>query len=461
MNKKSAFFEMQLNSISSSDNPTKKEVEFIIHDFSLSKNNTIIAKETALKALDTLEDTPIVAKYHENSGEGSDDDALGSHEAVLGTTRDGKDYYVELQTTPIGVFTEPAYVKTIEDVNGEEKEVVAGKGVLWASRFPNVIGLLQEWIDRGITISSSMEILYDEYTVKDGVEEILNFVYDGHAVLNSETRGDHEKVEPAYDVSKLNKLVAQAMIEEKESDTMPEKFKKVFELSHSDIRTYLYRVLDEQLEENQYSWIREVYDDKFVTDIDTVTDDSYDSKTYQYDYTKNDDDSVTINFDSKVEVMKKTEWVQLDEVKELQSQLNEKDETIQSLSAEKEDLDAKFNDASEKLISLNSKVDELSEYKEKYDQEQFDKKLSEKKEFYSAKFEAVNAKDKFESEEVQELVTQSVSDESAITQLNSILVDLVVNKQTESKENEGVKQLSQKRGKLVETETLDFESRYK
>lgn len=136
---------------------------------------------------------PIVCKYHPVSESGAEDDALGSHELYLDQDRKSGDTILGLDTVPIGVFTEDGYISTILDENGQEKEVVIGKGILWASRFPNVIGLLKEWNDKGIDVVSSMEILYDSYLFKDGVEEILSYVYEGHCILNSEERGDHQK----------------------------------------------------------------------------------------------------------------------------------------------------------------------------------------------------------------------------------------------------------------------------
>lgn len=459
MKQKSALFEIQLNSISNTDNPTKKEVEFLLHDFSLSKNNTFISKETAQKAFESLESTPIVAKYYENSDVGSDDDALGGHEATIGVTRDGENYYVELQTTPIGVFTEPAYIKTIEDENGDEKEVVAGKGVLWSSRFPNVIGLLQQWIDEGITVSSSMEILYDEYLFKDGTEEILNFVYEGHCVLNSSERGEHKKVEPAYDVSKLTRLVAEAMNQSNEEDgKVPEKFKKVFELSHDDIRSKLYQELDATLGKREYSWIADVYDNYFVANVYSFAEDNEYDKFFKFEYTSTED-NVEIDQNSKVEVFLKRNWEEV-VPEEVQQQLNEKDEKIESLRSEKETIQGKFNEASEKLTSLNSTVEELSEYKEKFEQAQFEEKFEEKQELYSAKFSALGAIDKFESEEVQGLIEKAVNDVDAEVQLNSMIVDLIEIKKESDSEDNPIIQLNNERKDLVPTET-DFDSRYK
>ncbi|GAA0347025.1 hypothetical protein GCM10008931_42880 [Oceanobacillus oncorhynchi subsp. oncorhynchi] len=464
MEKRSKSFDIQLNSISQADDPNKKEVTFILHDFELSHNNAFISKETAQKSLHSLKNTPIVAKYFEESEPGANDDALGGHEASIGTQRSSGNQYIQLNTTPIGTFTEEAYIDTVVDSEGNEKEVVFGKGVLWSSRFPNVIGLLNEWIDEGIEVTSSMEILYDEFLYKDGKEEILNFVYDGNCVLNSSDRGEHSKVYPAYDVSKLTRLVAQAINQNKEKETdKVDKFKKIFELSHSDIRTAIYKAFDPTLDSNQYSYIRDVYDNKVIIEIDTVTEESYESKQYQYNYTKSSDDTVSIDLDSQTEVMKKTEWVQLNEVKELQKQLNEKDIEIKSLNEsseglkkDKTDLETKFNKATETITQLNESVKELKPFKEQAEADKLEKQLNEKQEFYSAKFETLGAKEKYESDEVQDLVKKSVNDSAAVMQLNSMLVDLVTK---DNNQNGFIRQENQRREDLI-PDSDDFESKY-
>ena len=476
MDKKKKTFEIQLNSLSETDNPTKVEVEFIIHDFEVSHNNTLIRKETAEKALSTLKDCPIVAKYYPVSSVGAGDDALGSHEAFLDQDRETGKPIIGFNTVPIGVFTEPAYIKTITE-NGQEKEVVAGKGVLWASRFPNVIGLLKEWINEGIQIYSSMEILYDEYYVKDGVEEILNYVYEGHCLLNSEDRGNHAKVYPAYDVSKLTRLVAQAIHNEQESvnkeDKGVEKFRKVLELSHSDIRTLLYQELSKVMSESDYenSWIVEVWDNRFIYEIWV---EGQGVQYFEVPYTKTEN-SVSIDFENKVQVVEQTQWVKVEDVQNLQAQLEQKENeiksiqqqleeansTIQSLKAEKEELENKYNDVADKLVALNSSIEELKAIKEKYQKEQYEKALKEKFDYYQAKFEAVNAKEKFESEEIQNLIKLSVNDneegKSAILQLNSILVEMVQPIKTD--DNTGIKEFASKREKLI-PDSDDFDSRY-
>jgi hypothetical protein len=438
----------------------------------MSYNYAFIKKETAEKTLTTLKGMPIVCRYYPKSSTEADDDALGSHEMYLDVDRNTGEEIVAMGTIPIGVFTEDAYITTITDENGNEKEVVAGKGILWASRFPNVIGLLKEWIDEGITISSSMEILYDSYKVEQGITEILSYVYEGNCILNAQTRGEHSKVYPAYDVSKLTKLVAQDINQDKQSNSKEveqmDKFKKVFELSFDDIRTLLYNELDPTLGDSTYSWIADVYETYFIANIYSyATDNEYD-KYFKFNYTKGEK-SVVIDFESKAEVFLQKNWEEV--VPEtVQTQLNEKDVKISeletqlnSISEEKQNIEKQFNESSEKLVQLNSIVEELTPFKEQIEQEKVEKALNEKKEFYSAKFSALNASEKFESDEVQELVKKTVFEneegKSAILQLNTILVDMVTVEVKETKEDPVVRELSSKRENLIPAND-SFDSRY-
>ncbi len=462
MEEKRVTFDIQLNEISDTDDPTIKEVEFILHDFRQNLNGSIIRKETAQEALPTLDNKPIVAKYYENTEVGSNDDALGGHEAVLGRDREDGDYIVELKTTPIGVFTDSAYITTIEE-NGEEIEVVAGKGVLWNTRFSNAVGLIQEWFENGVDVVSSMEILYDQYMVKDGVEEILNYVYEGHAVLNSEDRGDHDKVNPAYDVSKLTRLVAEAVNGQgKESETMGDKYQKTLELSHDDIRAELNRQVDEKLEDGNFTYVVDVYESYFIVDVEN--EDGW--KFYKVSYTKGENDEIQVDMDSMTEVKEDRQWVEVATSEQMQAELQAQDIEIQNLKAEKEsvtstkeDLEGKLNTANEQIQSLNTKVEELGDYKEKYDNEQYEKSLNEKKEYYSSKFSALNATEKYESDEVQELVKKSVDDEQAVFELNSMIIDLVEAKEENPEQKHFTQEPRQSR-KLIEGKD-DFDSRYK
>ncbi|MEK4049931.1 hypothetical protein [Bacillus sp. FSL K6-2839] len=428
-------YKLQLNEIKAGDDPSKLSCTFVIFDFEKSHNNTVISKEVALETATTIINKPIVAKYNEVDSTGTATDSFGSHEVYLSTDKHG-DLEVKMDTAAIGVFTSKGYIMEILGSNGEKTEVLAADAILWRSRFKDACDLLLEWNSRGININTSCELLYSNYTFKDGVEYLESPVYlEGHAILNSEKRGDQDVVLPAYDSSKLlsfneknkfEKLVAQAVINEKEGENVS--FKKVFELSDEDIRSLLYSKLDPQLGENVYSYICDVYDDYFVAHIEDYTEKT--NTYYKYSYTK-DSDSVEIQFESKQEVFLKRDWEEVTS-KEVVNQLNEKVKLLDDLSAQlsaKEELETKYNDASDKLIKLNQMVEDLTPFKEQYEKVQFEARLNEKSEHFKAKFNALNASDKFETDEVQKLLSeiakQDDNSDKALLQLNSILVDLV------------------------------------
>jgi hypothetical protein len=475
-------YSLQLNDIKESDDPTKLHCTFIIIDFDVSHNGTLISKEDAMNSLaPTIINKPIVTKYVRVQEPNDGTDHLEGHNAYLSEDRNGE-IQIEMDTTPIGVFTTEGYILTINTLNGE-KEVLAADAILWKDRFPDACDLLLEWYSRGININTSCEILYKNYIVKDGIEYIQSPIYfSGHCILNSEERGDYPVVLPAYDTSKLlsfnqirefQRLVAQAIKQEvnsKEGEKM-EKFKKVFELSHNDIRSLLYEQLDPTLPEGAYSWIADVYDSYFIVELYNE-DEGY--KYYKFNYSKTEE-TVTIDFDSKTEVTLKRDWIEVTEVQQMEQQLNEANQKIddlqkqlseaqsklETLSTEKELFEKKFNEASDKLVALNSQIEELKPFKEKYEQEQYEKALNDKKSYYETKFKAFNALDKFESEEVQELIEKAVHEneegKEAILKLNSMLVEMV--NLEEVKETSAIREMASKRKDLI-PENDDFDSRY-
>lgn len=456
-------FDIKLNSISETGSNTKSEVEFILHDFETSLNNTVISKDVTEKALNTIKDMPIVCQYYPSEDGG--DDALGDHAVSLGKYRDGVTDIVELNTMAIGVFTEPAYFKEIVDENGDTKEVVAAKGVLWKSRYPNVVGLLFEWLERDVDIVSSVELTYyrDDFFINDDdVEELKAFEYEGHCILNSEDRGVHSKVQPAYDVSKLTRLVAQALIQEKEDKYSMSLFKKAFQLSHKDMEQQLYNALGVSDSEYGGSWIVDVFEDYVVVnEYSWEEGNSYD-KYFKYNYTRQGD-VLTVDKESKSEVMSKRSWIETTEVEQLESQVNELQEqikevnsTVEVVKQEKLEVEKQFNEATEKLTVLNQKVEELEPFKEQLEKSQYEANLQEVTESYEKKFKALNQISRFEEDDVKKLLEKAAfaTDEgvSAKSQLNSILVDLVPIELEEK--DTAIKQHSSKRENLSKTDSI-------
>ncbi|MNX61757.1 hypothetical protein D3C86_926920 [compost metagenome] len=272
------------------------------------------------------------------------------------------------------------------------------------------------------------------------------------------------------DLKQFNRLVAQAINQNENQEGESMFFKKVCELSHDDIRTKIYQVLDPTLPESTYSWIVDTYDDHFIVELNSDTE----IKFYQYNYTKTETE-VNIDFESKTEVIEERKWIATSQTQELQGQLNSAQEKIEELNVEisslnstvsavtddKNEIALKFEETSEKLVSLNALVEELKPFKEQVETEKYNQSLNEQTEFYAVKFSAVNGNEQFESEEVQNLIKTSLNQneegKEAKLQLNSILVDLV--KPVDQSINSGFKESANSRGKLIDVDG-DFESRY-
>lgn len=112
--------------------------------------------------------------------------------------------------------------------------------------------------------------------------------------------------------------------------------------------------------------------------------------------------------------------------------IEELENTIKALKEEKSSIEAKLNEANDKVISLNDKVSELQpiveEYNNKLAEEKREKNaalLNEKKAYYKNKFEQLGARGKFESEEVQNLLDNCISDEQSMSKLNAMIVEMI------------------------------------
>ncbi|WP_256719443.1 hypothetical protein [Paenibacillus odorifer] len=292
-------------------------------------------------------------------------------------------------------------------------------------------------------------------------------------------------------IAQAHNFNTQENVMEGENENM--KFRKMFELSHDDIRSKLYQALDPTLPEDTWSWICDVYDDRFVVGLESAV-----YKTYQYTYTK-DENNVVIDFDSKVEVTEKSEWVKIEQtlttqlneavgkLTDLENEFNLAKESIDTLQGEKDtyetqlnelttkldlvteektQISSSFNEATGKLTQLQNEVEDLKPFKEQLNEIKFTNSLNEKKEFYKSKFNAFSAKEKFDSDEVQELIKTYALDnedsQSAQIKLNSLLVDLVEVKNvntSNSFETTYIREMASKTENLIPNET-DFDSKY-
>lgn len=449
---------------------TNLNAKFIIHDFEKSWNGQIITEEECEKSKDTMLGQPVLVKYF-NEGD-KEKDHLGTHEVYITKNRDTGEDMMATDTFAIGTFQQ----MSIEDVEfeNETKRCLVGYAQLWLDRYYNVCSLLNEWLENGTQIFCSCEYVFKNYEMKDDVQYIKSpYSYTGHTILNSEEKDGYGIVLPAYDVAAMVSWnTALCADEEKHSkkcevETVENIFQKSLnEISLGDARTGIYDALANVMTaaEFNYMWISDysIYDSYFV--YETYMDEEW--KMFKVNYTK-DENGISVDFDNKVQVTMETRMVEVkdevesavneakaemqDKIDELSEKVAEQETAIEEKQTELNSLQEDNLSQKEAVISLNERIEELngtitalSEYKEKYEAEKYEQALNEAKELYRAKFAKVKANDKFESEEVQALIVDTLDAEKALSAksaLADILLDAIVVEEVAQNTAKGVVEL--------------------
>ncbi|MFJ3388772.1 hypothetical protein [Lysinibacillus sp. NPDC086135] len=393
---------------------------------------------------------PIVTKFN-----GTD---FGTHEYTESVVNGKK--VIDRDTVPIGVFTSEGYVDDVV-IEGENKRVLIADGLLWYTRFTDACDLLLSWNDNGMKINMSCEYRYKNHQEIDGITyHLAPLLFEGHCILGSNIRPAYESA-TFVDTSQFNLLVAQAMSQENKEDnilTEEEKLQneeqetqtQLNELSHDEIRNQIREQVKSTISANEWAWVNSVYETYAIVEIET--DAGWDN--YRFDYSI-ENDSVTVNLESKVEVKEKREWVVV--TNELQEELNK-------VRSQKDQLASKFSEATDTIISLNSTIDQLKPYQEQMLNSLREAKVTEQKEVYEVKFNAVNASDTFKSDEVQNLIMNSIEDtdegKDALLQLNKILFDSIKVEEVKIQTN-AIAGIASKREFNNVVKQDDFNSKYK
>lgn len=396
------------------DDPTVIDCKFIILDFELSRNNVVVGRNEGLQLGETIKGKPIRTLYKESANPKNDD--FGDHEAELSIDRNGNTY-MKRNTVPIGVFTSNGYLQEVV-IDNETKEVLVADAQLWYSQFKEPIQLLMEWFEQGLHINMSCEYLYSNYEVKNKIEYHYSPLYfESHVILGSQ-------VTPAYKSAKLlqfNQLeefslaVAQALKDTKEGYNLEQIVQTNEEVAEEvvvDVETV--EVAEEVAEEPQ-----EVKEEVIEEKAEEVKEEVVE--------------------EPQVEVQENEEVAQLNaKVEELNNEISKLNTTIEDLTTAKLELSEKFNTATETIALLNAQIEELKPFKEQFELAQKETALKEAKEHFEAKFKGIGAEDVFASEEVQNLVAQSIEDGevglNAKLLLNEKIVELL-SKKLEANEN--------------------------
>lgn len=431
--------------IEDENDPTKLKFTMSILDTSISGNNVQVSPEALIKLGKSVKGMPLVAKLIKDESDSSHDD-FGGHEASVEKDRGGNDY-LKRDTIPIGAFTSEGFIEKRE-INGEEVDVLMGEGVLWVTRYPDIVKLMKTMFDDGTKINTSSEYRYfDTYVSEDGVEHHDGDMYfEGTAVLGSE----YNYTKPAYESAtftmlnesqkkEFNLLVAQALEKEEGGDKdMPEKKNKtqLNELSLYKIGDLAKSKIKSEFND-AYIWVTDIYRDYVIVSVESYSDDDdYEYTNYRYDYTV-EGNEVNVNLESKAKVIENREWIILTEqekqqMNELQEQVTQLNAKVLELTSTNSDLLIKLNEAKEETVQLNEVVETLKPFKEQVELNEKKAKIEEVKTAFETKFNAVEGSEQFNSAEVQKLVAEAIEEGevglNAKLALNEKISELALNK---------------------------------
>lgn len=398
---------MSLNSISKTNNPSQLEAIFVVHDFKRSWNNAIITKEVCEANMHYLVGQYICCKYvpkYENNGE----DALGNHEAYLDINRDTGEEMVATGTIPIGHITE-VYVAEGETSDGTIGEVFYCKATLWLNKFYNVLSFLNEMVENGINVPCSVEYGYTNFIMQDGVRyDQSPIYYEALCILNPIDRGDVKQVLPAYDSSKFKGFSFNEAIQvdiENNMNTKQEEGETKVENENITVE----EVKEETVEQEEVN-----VETEENTEVETVEENA-ETEAEEVQEEEAVEENTTEEEQPKEEVV--VDEVLTSENARLKEELvSEKEEKLTLV---------------QEIASLKKQIEELIPFKAKVEEMEYNEKLQEVVSQYKDKFTALNALDKFETDEVQALVKETLNAEKSVNAKLS-LADMLVNLATNS-----------------------------
>lgn len=430
---------------------TNLYADFIIHGFECSHNGQVIEEEVCEENMDTLIGAPVLVKYYNEGDKGKDH--LGTHEVYITKNRDTGSDMMATDTFAIGTF-QSAEIKDM-NVNGENKRCLVGHAQLWVERYYNVCSLLNEWLNKGIQIYCSCEYTFKNYEMKDNIQYIKSpYSYTGHTILNSEEKDGYGVVLPAYDEAAMvcwNSALQkdeEEISKKSEGNQVENAFIKALNgLSMGEVRDGIYMALANTMTAAEYNrmYISDysINDDYFL--YETYNEEVGEWQTYKVNYSKTDD-GVTVDYENRVKMERKVEYVEVEtaraqletavneakteletQITQLNEQIASKDEELEGLKADNLTQKETVVSLNEQITTLNETITGLSDYKEKYEQEKYDQALNAAKDSYKEKFEKLNAIEKFESDEVQTLITETLDEEKSLNaklQLADMLLDM-------------------------------------
>lgn len=428
--------------------------------------NRIIPEDAGEKYATTIIGYPIVAKLKKNIfGEPSD---IGGHEVYEVKLKNGRKQK-RFGTVPIGTVMNAWVEERDLDDFDEPKKCILCSAKLWSSRFPEYFKVIDKLWEKG-SIASSWELTASKVEEKDGFKIFKVFEFIGNALLGATKTpavsqagvleyAEYEDYETEL-ANALEKDIAEADLEIKtnkeDKDLAKKKVEESLDAPIEDTAEKVEEVVDtkEEVAEEEKSADAETETTKktnIETEVASLTDRDlfraiekacsvaisgkewcgyisywlpeehtvwfkvYDAKS-QLDYklltyeVVNDEVSVSEPTDVKLTVA----------VAEINTELANKDEKIEALTAELELKNEAVISAGEKIGKLNVEISELKPYKEmaeKAEQERIEAEIAEEKESLKANMlkGGLFTEEEIAQSEIAELI--EARDKSAINSL--------------------------------------------
>ena len=142
-------------------------------------NNVMLPSDGALEHAQSLIDMPVYAKYAVNA---NGDPTFKGHEAYIDSDGD-----VSFNTCPIGTHVSVEIKNDDVDIgNGEIKNLpcLFAKQKIW-TRNKNVVAAVKRLYEEG-KLHNSWELVSSEYSFKDGIKTISDYVFEGNTFLGPE-----------------------------------------------------------------------------------------------------------------------------------------------------------------------------------------------------------------------------------------------------------------------------------
>ena len=186
-------------------------------------------------------------------------------------------------------------------------------------------------------------------------------------------------------------------------------------------------------------------------------------------------DAETKTFEAKklsaqVEIQDKLEKAETD-LEEVRNSFTSKGEEVANLTSqletaktEKSNIMEKYNDATSKVAELNGKVEAMQPIVDKFHEDEKKQKLDTAQESYKAKFEKVEGLELFESEDIQNLVIETISEDKEVSNnakysLSEKIMDLIDAQDVSSLTVKSIQEKS-KETKNINPENDEFEKMY-